>query len=123
MLPQLALRAMAARWKANPPEGFTVAAGVTTAARAVAALLRSVAYLPDGMVVLPGVALADVMPDAEWEALRADPERNGAILARIPAGRWGLPSDIGGAAVFLASDAAAYVHGAIIPVDGGWLAR
>jgi 2-deoxy-D-gluconate 3-dehydrogenase len=57
------------------------------------------------------------------QALRADPERNGAILARIPAGRWGRPSDIGGAAVFLASDAAAYMHGAIIPVDGGWLAR
>lgn len=57
------------------------------------------------------------------QALRADLERNAAILARIPAGRWGRPSDIGGAAVFLASDAAAYMHGAIIPVDGGWLAR
>jgi 2-deoxy-D-gluconate 3-dehydrogenase len=57
------------------------------------------------------------------EALRADPERNAAILGRIPAGRWGKPSDIGGAAVFLASDAAAYIHGAILPVDGGWLAR
>ncbi len=57
------------------------------------------------------------------EALRADADRNAAILARIPAGRWGKPSDIGGAAVFLASDAAAYIHGAILPVDGGWLAR
>ncbi len=57
------------------------------------------------------------------EALRADPDRNTAILSRIPAGRWGRPSDIGGAAVFLASDAASYVHGAILPVDGGWLAR
>ncbi|MGO4735882.1 2-dehydro-3-deoxy-D-gluconate 5-dehydrogenase KduD [Bosea sp. 2KB_26] len=57
------------------------------------------------------------------QALREDADRNAAILARIPAGRWGKPSDIGGAAVFLASDAAAYVHGAIIPVDGGWLAR
>ena len=57
------------------------------------------------------------------QALRADPDRNSAILARIPAGRWGKPSDIGGAAVFLASDAAAYMHGAVIPVDGGWLAR
>ncbi|KRE14781.1 2-deoxy-D-gluconate 3-dehydrogenase [Bosea sp. Root483D1] len=57
------------------------------------------------------------------QALRADPSRNTAILARIPAGRWGKPSDIGGAAVFLASDAAAYIHGAILPVDGGWLAR
>jgi 2-deoxy-D-gluconate 3-dehydrogenase len=57
------------------------------------------------------------------QALRADPERNAAILGRIPAGRWGKPSDIGGAAVFLASDAASYIHGAILPVDGGWLAR
>ena len=57
------------------------------------------------------------------QALREDPARSAAILARIPAGRWGDPSDIGGAAVFLASDAAAYVHGAILPVDGGWLAR
>lgn len=56
-------------------------------------------------------------------ALRADADRNAAILARIPAARWGKPSDIGGAAVFLASDAAAYMHGAVIPVDGGWLAR
>ncbi|HEY0101960.1 MAG TPA: 2-dehydro-3-deoxy-D-gluconate 5-dehydrogenase KduD [Brevundimonas sp.] len=57
------------------------------------------------------------------EALRADETRNRDILARIPAGRWGDPSDLSGAAVFLASDAAAYVHGAILPVDGGWLAR
>jgi 2-deoxy-D-gluconate 3-dehydrogenase len=57
------------------------------------------------------------------QALREDAERSAAILARIPAGRWGRASDIGGAAVFLASDAAAYMHGAIIPVDGGWLAR
>ncbi|POR50064.1 2-dehydro-3-deoxy-D-gluconate 5-dehydrogenase KduD [Bosea psychrotolerans] len=57
------------------------------------------------------------------QALRADPERSTAILARIPAARWGQPSDIGGAAVFLASDAATYMHGAILPVDGGWLAR
>ncbi|WP_245197257.1 2-dehydro-3-deoxy-D-gluconate 5-dehydrogenase KduD [Labrys sp. LIt4] len=55
--------------------------------------------------------------------LRADAERNGQILARIPAGRWGAPADLGGAAVFLASQASAYVHGITIPVDGGWLAR
>ncbi|HEU4627072.1 MAG TPA: 2-dehydro-3-deoxy-D-gluconate 5-dehydrogenase KduD [Steroidobacteraceae bacterium] len=56
-------------------------------------------------------------------ALRADETRNREILARIPAGRWATPDDIGGTAVFLASAAADYVHGAIIPVDGGWLAR
>lgn len=57
------------------------------------------------------------------EALRADPERSADILKRIPAGRWGRPSDIGGTAVYLASEAANYVHGAILPVDGGWLGR
>ncbi|MGQ0531403.1 MAG: 2-dehydro-3-deoxy-D-gluconate 5-dehydrogenase KduD [Caulobacteraceae bacterium] len=55
--------------------------------------------------------------------LREDAKRNAEILSRIPAGRWGEPSDIGGAAVFLASRASDYVNGAIIPVDGGWLAR
>ncbi|PRY77706.1 2-deoxy-D-gluconate 3-dehydrogenase [Yoonia maritima] len=56
-------------------------------------------------------------------ALRADEERNKAILDRIPVGRWGDASDMGGAAVFLASSAANYVHGAVLNVDGGWLAR
>lgn len=56
-------------------------------------------------------------------ALQADPARNAAIVDRIPAGRWGNPGDLGGAAVFLASDAAAYVQGHILAVDGGWLAR
>ena len=56
-------------------------------------------------------------------ALQSDEERNLAILQRIPAGRWGEPDDIGGAAVFLASDAAKYIHGTVLPVDGGWLAR
>ncbi len=57
------------------------------------------------------------------EALRADPDRSASILARIPVGRWGVPSDIGDAAVFLLSRASNYMHGAVIPVDGGWLAR
>jgi 2-deoxy-D-gluconate 3-dehydrogenase len=56
-------------------------------------------------------------------ALRADAKRNAEILARIPAGRWGEPDDLAGAAVFLASPASDYVHGVILPVDGGWLAR
>ena len=56
-------------------------------------------------------------------ALQADETRNRQILDRIPAGRWGQPADLAGAAVFLASRAADYMHGAIVPVDGGWLAR
>ena len=56
-------------------------------------------------------------------ALQADETRNAEILGRIPAGRWGSPSDLGGAAVFLASSASDYVQGITLPVDGGWLAR
>ena len=56
-------------------------------------------------------------------ALQADETRNRQILERIPAGRWGATSDIGGAAVFLASPASDYVHGHVLAVDGGWLAR
>jgi 2-deoxy-D-gluconate 3-dehydrogenase len=56
-------------------------------------------------------------------ALQADEARNRQILERIPAARWGKPEDLAGAAVFLASRAADYMHGAIVPVDGGWLAR
>ncbi len=55
--------------------------------------------------------------------IRADEVREKAILDRIPAARWGLPADLGGTAVFLAAPASDYVNGAIIPVDGGWLAR
>jgi 2-deoxy-D-gluconate 3-dehydrogenase len=60
---------------------------------------------------------------ANTAQLRADAQRSGEILARIPAGRWGEPADLAGAAVFLASAASDYMHGAIVPVDGGWLTR
>lgn len=56
-------------------------------------------------------------------ALQADKKRNAEILGRIPSGRWGDPSDIGGAVVFLASSASDYVQGITLPVDGGWLSR
>ena len=56
-------------------------------------------------------------------ALQADDQRNKEILARIPAGRWGEPNDLGGAVVFLSSSASDYVTGITLPVDGGWLAR
>ena len=57
------------------------------------------------------------------EALRNDPDRSKALLERIPAGRWGVAGDIGDTAVFLLARASNYMHGAVIPVDGGWLAR
>ena len=57
------------------------------------------------------------------KALRNDPDRSQAILARIPAGRWGEPEDFAGPAVFLASKASDYMHGTVVLVDGGWLGR
>ena len=68
--------------------------------------------------IAPGYIATDLT-----QAIQDDPARNPTILARIPAGRWGSPADLGGLAVFLASDAAAYCHGGIYPVDGGWLGR
>jgi 2-deoxy-D-gluconate 3-dehydrogenase len=56
-------------------------------------------------------------------ALREDAARAASILGRIPAGRWGTPDDLAGAAVFLSSDASRYVQGEILVVDGGWMAR
>jgi len=56
-------------------------------------------------------------------ALQSDKKRNAEILSRIPSGRWGEPSDLGGAAIFLASEASDYVQGITLPVDGGWLSR
>ncbi|MBK9167416.1 MAG: SDR family oxidoreductase [Bryobacterales bacterium] len=69
-----------------------------------------------------GIAPGYIATD-NTEALRKDPVRNPAILARIPAGRWGTPEDFRGVAVFLASAASDYVHGSIVTVDGGWMGR
>ncbi len=68
--------------------------------------------------IAPGYMATD-----NTEALRDDPARSRQIMDRIPAGRWGCPEDIGGAAVFLASSASNYVHGHVLVVDGGWLGR
>jgi 2-deoxy-D-gluconate 3-dehydrogenase len=68
--------------------------------------------------IAPGYITTD-----NTRALKDDPLRGPAILARIPAGRWGEPADLKGAAVFLASRASNYVHGSIVLVDGGWMAR
>jgi 2-dehydro-3-deoxy-D-gluconate 5-dehydrogenase len=68
--------------------------------------------------IAPGYIATD-----NTEALRQDGERSRQIVERIPAGRWGKPSDLGGACVFLCSAASDYVHGHVLCVDGGWLAR
>src|SRR6476620_10535827 len=76
------LNGLAQRWKDEPPPGFTVAAGITTAAPAVVALVARVARMPDGMVVLPGLWLSDTLPDEEWDAL--GPDENGGAEATHP---------------------------------------
>lgn len=68
--------------------------------------------------IAPGYIATD-----NTSALREDADRSEQILERIPAGRWGNPEDLGGATVFLASEASNYVNGIILPVDGGWLGR
>jgi 2-dehydro-3-deoxy-D-gluconate 5-dehydrogenase len=68
--------------------------------------------------VAPGYIKTD-----NTQALQDDPRRSAELLARIPAGRWGTPDDLVGAIIFLSCRAADYVHGAVLPVDGGWLAR
>jgi 2-deoxy-D-gluconate 3-dehydrogenase len=68
--------------------------------------------------IAPGYIATD-----NTEALRADPDRSQSILGRIPAARWGESEDFKGPVVFLASDAAKYVHGTILTVDGGWMGR
>jgi 2-dehydro-3-deoxy-D-gluconate 5-dehydrogenase len=68
--------------------------------------------------IAPGYIATD-----NTEALRNDPVRSESILSRIPAGRWGNPTDFAGPTVFLASEAASYMNGSIVLVDGGWMGR
>ena len=102
--------------------GITVP-GYAASKGGIAQLTKALAneWAPHGVnvnAVAPGYIATD-----NTRALRDDPVRSRQILERIPAARWGVPADVAGAYVFLASDAAAYVHGVVLPVDGGWLAR
>ncbi|WP_396668912.1 SDR family oxidoreductase [Microbacterium sp. R86528] len=97
--------------------------GYTASKSAIAGLTKALAneWTSRGVTVnaiAPGYIATD-----NTQALQDDPARSQAILERIPAGRWGSASDLGGAAVFLASSAADYVSGITLPVDGGWLGR
>ncbi|GAA3233180.1 SDR family oxidoreductase [Dactylosporangium cerinum] len=97
--------------------------GYAAAKSGIAGLTRALANEWAGRGVNVNAIAPGYIATDNTQALQDQPERNKAILDRIPAGRWGRPEDIAGATVFLASDAAAYVHGTILAVDGGWLAR
>ena len=95
----------------------------TAAKSGVAGLTRAMANEWASIGINVNAIAPGYMATDNTAPLRADPQRNPAILARIPVGRWGEPADLKGAVVFLASAASDYMHGAIVPVDGGWLAR
>jgi 2-deoxy-D-gluconate 3-dehydrogenase len=102
--------------------GITVP-GYAASKHAIAGVTKALAneWAAQGVnvnAIAPGYIATD-----NTEALRKDPVRSRAILERIPAGRWGRPDDLAGAAVFLASPASDYVNGTVLVVDGGWLAR
>ncbi|MES1243720.1 MAG: 2-dehydro-3-deoxy-D-gluconate 5-dehydrogenase KduD [Acidobacteriota bacterium] len=104
-------------------QGGILVPSYTASKSAVLGLTRLLAneLAPHGInvnAIAPGYMITD-----NTKPLREDPVRSKAILDRIPAGRWGSPEDLQGAAVFLASAAAQYMHGYTIAVDGGWLAR
>lgn len=104
-------------------QGGIRVASYTATKHAVAGLTRALAnewarYGVQVNAIAPGYMATD-----NTGPLRADPARSVAILERIPAGRWGTPDDVAGAAVFLASDASDYVTGHVLVVDGGWMAR
>jgi 2-deoxy-D-gluconate 3-dehydrogenase len=97
--------------------------GYTASKSGIAGLTKALAneWAAHGVnvnAVAPGYVRTD-----NTQALQDDPIRSEQILTRIPAGRWAEPADIAGAIVFLSSPAADYVHGAVLPVDGGWLGR
>ncbi|MFW6456658.1 MAG: SDR family oxidoreductase [Planctomycetota bacterium] len=102
--------------------GITVP-GYAASKGGVGQLVKALAneWAPHGVNV-NGIAPGYIATD-NTEALRNDPERSQSILSRIPAERWGQPEDFKGITVFLASEAASYVNGAIYLVDGGWMAR
>jgi 2-deoxy-D-gluconate 3-dehydrogenase len=102
--------------------GFLIASYVASKG-AVAQLTKALAneWASQGInvnAIAPGYMATD-----NTAPVRADPVRSTSILSRIPVGRWGEPADLGGAAVFLASEASNYVHGHVLAIDGGWLCR
>ncbi|HOB57630.1 MAG: SDR family oxidoreductase [Microbacteriaceae bacterium] len=97
--------------------------GYTAAKSGVAGLTKALANEWAGRGVNVNAIAPGYIATDNTQALQDDPARSRAILDRIPAGRWGVGADLGGATVFLASAASDYVSGIVLPVDGGWLGR
>jgi 2-deoxy-D-gluconate 3-dehydrogenase len=131
LLNQLAGRVMLSRGQGkiiNVASLLSFSGGITVPAYAatkggVAQLTKALANEWAGQGVNVNAIAPGYMDTDSTAALLADPVRNRDITKRIPAGRWGQPEDLQGIVIFLASEASAYIHGAVIPVDGGWLAR
>ena len=104
-------------------QGGILVPAYTASKHAVAGLTKALANEWAAAGVTVNAVAPGYMATDNTAALRADVERERSIMARIPAGRWGESADLQGIFVFLASDAAAYITGAVIPVDGGWLVR
>lgn len=102
--------------------GITVP-GYTASKSGIAGLTKALANEWAGAGVNVNAVAPGYVATDNTQALRDDPVRREQILQRIPAGRWAEPEDIAGAIVFLSSPAADYVHGVVLPVDGGWLGR
>jgi 2-deoxy-D-gluconate 3-dehydrogenase len=102
--------------------GLNVSA-YTTSKHGIAGLTKALGNEFGGRGVTVNAIAPGYIETDNTQALRDDPDRNKAISARIPIGRWGKPEDISSAAVFLASKAAGYINGEILTVDGGWMAR
>ena len=105
-------------------QGGFRAAAYSASKGGVAQLTKALAneWAPHGVNV-NAIAPGYVKTQLNRHIWRDDPERSEAVIARLPAGRWGEPEDLAGAVVFLASGASDYVHGVVLPVDGGWLGR
>ncbi len=104
-------------------QGGILIPSYTAAKSGVAGITRALANEWSSHHINVNAIAPGYMATDNTAALRADPARTQSILERIPVGRWGTPEDLQGVVVFLASAASDYMHGAIVPVDGGWLAR
>lgn len=104
-------------------QGGVFVPSYTAAKSAVAGITRALANEWAGLGVNVNAIAPGYMSTDNTAPIRADAQRSESILSRIPAGRWGTPEDLQGVVVLLASEAGRYMHGSIVTVDGGWLAR